>query len=300
MVAVRAGALAWYSFFVALSCGPAAAQTIYPLTRAEILAGSKFDFKVEFPGAKTPADIKVTVNGKDAAKTFNKTPEIDSNEDGLGHTAYWIRDVSLTKPGTYEVTAASGDEAKTVKWEVFGTPVRRARNVILFIGDGLSMAHRTAARLLAKGMVEGRYGGELAIDDMPHMALVSTAGTDSIVTDSANSMSAYTTGHKSCDNAHGYLLLAKQEHSRTSAGRDHRRAGQAPQRRHGRRRRHQHRDRGCDTRRRSYRMCATRRDYDDIVQMFYAGEAGGGDGRRHAVLRAQGQGWQAQGRRGLH
>jgi alkaline phosphatase len=65
------------------------------------------------------------------------------------------------------------------------------------------MAHRTAARMLSKGMVEGRFGGELAIDDMPHMALVSTAGTDSIVTDSANSMSAYTTGHKSCVNAMG-------------------------------------------------------------------------------------------------
>ncbi len=86
---------------------------------------------------------------------------------------------------------------------MFATPPRRARNVILFIGDGLSMAHRTAARMLSKGMVEGRYGGELAIDDMPHMALVSTSGTDSIVTDSANSMSAYTTGHKSCVNAMG-------------------------------------------------------------------------------------------------
>src|ERR1700730_13380608 len=38
---------------------------------------------------------------------------------------------------------------------------------------------------------------------MPHMALVSTSGSDSIVTDSANSMTAYTTGHKSCVNALG-------------------------------------------------------------------------------------------------
>jgi alkaline phosphatase len=57
--------------------------------------------------------------------------------------------------------------------------------------------------VLAKGLVEGRYGGELAIDDMPHMALVSTSGMDSLITDSANSMSAYTTGHKSCVNAMG-------------------------------------------------------------------------------------------------
>ena len=201
---------AWCLFLAAFHCTPATAQTIYPLTRAEILAGSKFDFKVEFPGAKAPADLKVTINGQDAAKVFGKAPEIASNEEGLGHTAYWIRNASLPKPGTYEVKAVSGDQAKSVKWEVFGTPARRARNVILFIGDGMSIAHRTAARMLAKGLVEGRYGGELAIDDMPNMALVSTAGTDSIVTDSANSMSAYTTGHKSCVNALGvYCSLSK-------------------------------------------------------------------------------------------
>src|SRR5262249_40280676 len=45
--------------------------------------------------------------------------------------------------------------------------------------------------------------GKLAIDDMPHMALVATAGSDSIITDSANSASAYATGHKTAVNAMG-------------------------------------------------------------------------------------------------
>ena len=35
----------------------AQAQTIYPLNRAEILAGSRFDLKVEFPGAP-PAETQ--------------------------------------------------------------------------------------------------------------------------------------------------------------------------------------------------------------------------------------------------
>jgi alkaline phosphatase len=182
---------------------PAQAQTIYPLTRAEILAGAKFDLKVEFPGSVAAPDLKVTVNGRDAAEAFGKAAAVEVNEEGQGYSAYWIRDASLARPGSYEVTASAGGKSQTVRWEVFGTPARRARNVILFIGDGLSVAHRTAARMLAKGMVEGRYGGELAIDDMPHMALVSTSGSDSIVTDSANSMSAYATGHKSCVNAMG-------------------------------------------------------------------------------------------------
>src|SRR5262245_39467720 len=182
---------------------PALAQSIYPVNRAEILVGAKFDLKVELAGTVAAQDIKVTINGRDAAAVFNRTPAIEANEDGLGHTAYWIRDVLLSTAGPYEVTAVAGNSSQTVHWDAFSTPERRARNVILFIGDGLSMAHRTAARVLAKGLVEGRYGGELAIDDMPHMALVSTSGTDSIVTDSANSMSAYATGHKSCVNAMG-------------------------------------------------------------------------------------------------
>ena len=187
----------------ALAGAPATAQSIYPLDRAEILLGSKFDVKVELEGNVAADAIKVTINGRDAAAVLGKPPAIEVNEEGLGHTAYWIRDAFLAAPGSYEVTAAAGSAVKTVRWEVFAAPERRARNVILFIGDGLSMAHRTAARVLAKGLVEGRYGGELAIDDMPYMALVSTSGSDAIVTDSANSMSAYATGHKSCVNAMG-------------------------------------------------------------------------------------------------
>jgi len=178
--------------------------TIYPLTRAEILAGSRFDLKVEFPGAVKPEDIHVTINGEDADVVLNTPPQFVPKEDDLDQTAYWVRGASIAKAGRYTVEAQAGNLKSSVAWEVFDTPKGRvAKNVILFIGDGLSVAHRTAARMLSKGIAEGRYGGELAIDDMPYMALVSTAGSDSVVTDSANSMSAYTTGHKTCVNAMG-------------------------------------------------------------------------------------------------
>ena len=178
----------------------ASAQNIYPMAKAEILAGARFDFKVEFPG---PANgFSVTINGKPAADVFGKPAEIIEREDGGTNTAFWIREASLAVPGAYTVEASAGNAKSSVTWTVFATPQpRRAKNVILFIGDGLSIAHRTAARILSKGISGGHYGGDLAIDDMPHMALVSTAGTDSIITDSANSMSAYTTGHKTCVNA---------------------------------------------------------------------------------------------------
>ena len=179
------------------------AQTIYPLNRAEILSGSKFDLKVEFPGAPPAATVRVSINGTDAASVMGKIASVVEREDGGDYSAFWIRDAALTKPGNYVVEAAAGDTKARVTWEVFDAPSAKTKNVILFIGDGLTIAHRTAARILSKGLVEGRYGGELAIDDMPYMALVSTSGTDSVVTDSANSMSAYTTGHKSCVGAMG-------------------------------------------------------------------------------------------------
>ena len=183
----------------------AEAQTIYPLDRAEILAGSRFDVKIEFPGTVVEANTRVTINGLPLSTALGKAATFVAGEDGLGHSAIWVRDVELSKPGAYAVEAAVGvGAAAKVTWSVYDTPRERAaRNVILFIGDGLSIAHRTAARMLSKGIKEGHYGGELAIDDMPHMALISTAGTDSIITDSANSMSAYTIGHKSCSNALG-------------------------------------------------------------------------------------------------
>ncbi|MGP9814105.1 alkaline phosphatase [Rhodopseudomonas sp. NSM] len=181
----------------------ASAQTIYPIDRAEILAGARFDLKVEFRGEVAPDKATLTINGADAATVFGKAPELIAREDGRPQSALLLRDVVLEKPGAYTIEAGDGASRRSVGWTVYDTGPRKAKNVILFIGDGLSPAHRVAARLLSKGIKEGRAGGKLAIDDMPQMALVSTAGSDSIITDSANAASAYATGHKAAVNAMG-------------------------------------------------------------------------------------------------
>ncbi|MFK4511601.1 alkaline phosphatase [Bradyrhizobium daqingense] len=179
------------------------AQTIYPIDRAEILAGAQFDFKVELPGLVDPAKLKVTVNGADYAGAFGRSGTFIEREDGKDQSALILRDVTLTKPGSVAVEVSDGTRQRSVTWTVYDTGPRKAKNVILFIGDGMSPAHRIAARILSKGIAEGKSRGKLAIDDMPHMALVATAGSDSIITDSANSASAYATGHKSAVNALG-------------------------------------------------------------------------------------------------
>ena len=79
----------------------------------------------------------------------------------------------------------------------------RSKNVILFAGDGMSLQVKQAARILSKGIYEGKYNDLLAMENLENLALITTSGYDSIVTDSANSASAYNTGHKSVVNAMG-------------------------------------------------------------------------------------------------
>jgi alkaline phosphatase len=188
---------------VLLSGSPTLAQVIYPIDRADILAGAHFDFKVEFPDRVDQTKVKVTVNGADYSAAFGQPGTFVEREDGKEQSALIVRDVKLTQPGIVKVEVSDGTRSRTVVWSVYDTGPRKAKNVILFIGDGLSPAHRVAARILSKGIAEGKSLSKLAIDDMPHMALVATAGSDSIITDSANAASAYATGHKTAVNAMG-------------------------------------------------------------------------------------------------
>jgi len=188
---------------IAMAASAGSAQTVYPIDRADILSGARFDFKVEFAGLADPSKISITLNGKDYAQVFGKAATFVEREAGKDQSALLLRDVSLGDAGVYNIRVTDGAETRELRWNVYDTGPRKAKNVILFIGDGMSPAHRVAARLLAKGIAEGKALGKLAIDDMPHMALVATAGSDSIITDSANSASAYAAGHKSAVNAMG-------------------------------------------------------------------------------------------------
>jgi alkaline phosphatase len=187
----------------ALALGEARAGAIYPIDRASVLAGSRFDLKVEFDQVVSQQDIRVTVGGVPAETVFGRPGLWLEREDGKSATSWLMQGVSLEKTGPVEVVATGGGQSLRVRWEVYRTGPRKAKNVILFIGDGLTIAQRTAARVLSRGMDQGKARGRLAFEDFPHTALVGTSGMDSIVTDSANSMSAYTTGHKTALNAMG-------------------------------------------------------------------------------------------------
>lgn len=183
---------------------PAAQITILPIDKAKFLAGQKFDFEVEVKDADA-ATVKVTVNGKSAEEFFGKTAT--RNMNGTLAT-YRIDQITLSKAGEVEIAVAAntGDGAisRTVHYNVVNTVApKKAKNVILFIGDGMSLQMREAARILSKGITEGKYNDLLDMEKMSNTALITTSGYDSLVTDSANSASAYATGQKGVVNAMG-------------------------------------------------------------------------------------------------
>lgn len=184
---------------------PIYAATIYPINDASILGGSKFDIKIEFDKNLNQDDLDIQLNGKPISKLIRTKPEFIANESGKGSSIIY-RDVQLPKSGKYLLQAKSPQDDSQVTWDVYTTGPRRVKNVILFVGDGMTIANRTAARVLSKGIVEGKYQGRLAFDDMPYTAMIGTSGSDSLITDSANSMSAYTTGHKTAVNAMGVYV----------------------------------------------------------------------------------------------
>ena len=189
-------------FLLTLFAGATQASAIYPIDQASILSGSKFDIKVELNSAIEPNDVVLELNGKPLKSYLGKDGEYIANENGKG-SAFIFRDVELRKPGKYELVARTSQERLQASWDVYVSGPRRVKNVILFIGDGMTIANRTTARVLSKGIKEGKYQGRLSFDDMPQTAMIGTSGTDSLITDSANSMSAYTTGHKTAVNAMG-------------------------------------------------------------------------------------------------
>ncbi|KAM6152771.1 intestinal-type alkaline phosphatase-like [Erethizon dorsatum] len=72
-----------------------------------------------------------------------------------------------------------------------------ARNLILFLGDGMGVPTVTATRIL-KGQMQGQLGPEtaLAVDQFPYMALSKTYSVDRQVLDSGSTATAYLCGVK--------------------------------------------------------------------------------------------------------
>uniref|UniRef100_A0A4W2HNX8 Alkaline phosphatase n=1 Tax=Bos indicus x Bos taurus TaxID=30522 RepID=A0A4W2HNX8_BOBOX len=94
-----------------------------------------------------------------------------------------------------------------------------AKNVILFLGDGMGVSTVTAARIL-KGQMAGKPGPEtpLAMDQFPYLALSKTYNVDRQVPDSAGTATAYLCGVKGNYRTIGVSAAARFDQCNTTRG----------------------------------------------------------------------------------
>jgi alkaline phosphatase len=141
-------------------------------------------------------------------------------------TNFLVREYAFERTGTYVIAARTADGASAqvtvtaTAWDVpqaaranagsrrtstraANTGLARARNIILLLGDGMGIAHRTAARIVSRGVADGKTKAPLAMDTLEVTGQVMTFALNSVITDSAPGMSSYVTGQKANNNQEG-------------------------------------------------------------------------------------------------
>ncbi len=182
---------------------------------ARFLPGQKFDLQATLkPDAgATFTSFQFAVDGVAVPVTASTSGIVTTGLNaGLiaGTAVVSKRAYSNNVPGihTLTVTATQSDgqtATATGSFEVVGITAqgRQAKNIIIMLGDGMGAAHRTAARIMAKGYAQGKAKGRLAMDTFPVTGMVMTASLDTIVTDSAPGMANYVNGNKQASGQEG-------------------------------------------------------------------------------------------------
>jgi alkaline phosphatase len=178
---------------------------------ARFVPGQRFDLQATVTPAagRTITQVQFFVNGSPAGGTVALTP---ATVVGLpaNTTVATRRAFAYPWPGRHTLTVvAQQDDSTTVsatgnfEIQAIEPGGRRAKNVIVMIGDGMGIAHRTAARVMQKGIAQGKAQGRLAMDMLPYTGLVITHSLNSIVTDSSPGAACYASGNKSNNNQQG-------------------------------------------------------------------------------------------------
>ena len=182
---------------------------------ARFLPGQKFDLQATIrPDAGTTiSTFEFAVDGIAVPVTASTSGIVTTGlNSGLPANTAVVskRAYSNLTPGihTLTVTATQSDgqvASASGSFEVVGITAqgRVAKNIIIMLGDGMGAAHRTAARIMAKGYAQGKPKGRLAMDTFPVTGMVMTASLDTIVTDSAPGMANYVNGNKQASGQEG-------------------------------------------------------------------------------------------------
>ncbi len=156
---------------------------IIPPGNSRFLSGQKFDLRVEGRGT---GPFSATIAIDSVPQEFTSGVQGSNQTDGIssaGYGGFNLRGYSNDVGGIHTVTASFSDSTGTVNvqanYEILDLwgGNRPAKNIIILLGDGMGVAHRTAE-----------------IDRLPGTGLVTTHSLNSIITDSAPGMACYATG----------------------------------------------------------------------------------------------------------
>uniref|UniRef100_A0A8C3SK77 Alkaline phosphatase n=1 Tax=Chelydra serpentina TaxID=8475 RepID=A0A8C3SK77_CHESE len=133
----------------------------------------------------------------------------------------WLRYASAVIPAEEENPAFWNQQAaEAIKATLKLQPMNYwAKNLILFLGDGMGVPTITATRIL-KGQLQGKLGPEtpLAMDTFPYVALSKTYNVDRQVPDSAATATAYLCGVKANYQTIGVSAAARHSQCNTTLG----------------------------------------------------------------------------------
>lgn len=178
---------------------------------SRFLPDQRFDLQctVQPDAGKAITAVEFLVDGKLVSGTVALTTTGLLPAFPAGTTVATLRAYSSKKSGIHTLTAkATQDDGSTVEakgnFEVVRIPNGgKVDNVIIMIGDGLGAAHRTAARIMSRGVAMGKANAPLHMDTFPVTGMVQTSSLNSIITDSSPGAACYSTGNKSNNNQHG-------------------------------------------------------------------------------------------------
>ncbi|PFH53031.1 hypothetical protein AMATHDRAFT_172594 [Amanita thiersii Skay4041] len=125
------------------------------------------------------------------------------------------RALTLKQAGSYTAKLTYNGNSQTVANWVVREPSKKpqAKNVLFFIGDGMTQAMITAARMIAHKSINGRYQTLMQMDQMEVLGHQMTHSLDTFITDSANSATALYTGKKSSVSALGVWADSSEDAS---------------------------------------------------------------------------------------
>jgi alkaline phosphatase len=196
--------------------------SIVPVDGAEFLIGQYFDISIELHNIGSAAPkldgVEATLNGQPLETSFNATfsptdtwefeyfADVEKKEakqaTKVGVSRLALRNVKLDNQGTFKVQVKIGNELVNAEWVVRKSGQQKVKNMILFIGDGMAPSMISAARYISKPTNFGKFGDNLLeMEKLGSIGKIITNGIDSIITDSANSASAFTTGQKGWNSA---------------------------------------------------------------------------------------------------